>query len=154
MFSFPPTIIFRHRKENLKKCSLQPLKGRPDLQFFTYPVDSLPPLENYVLLTLNAPILTKDDCEKGLFLIDGTWRHAQTMFEQIQRPHLFQTRSLPSNCETAYPRRQNDCLDPQRGLASVEALFLAYAILGRDTTGLLNHYYWREEFLNKNPTIL
>ena len=32
----------------------------------------------------------------------------------------------------------------------VEALFLAYHILGRPTEGLLDHYHWAEEFLKLN----
>ena len=40
--------------------------------------------------------------------------------------------------------------DPDNGLASVEALFVAYHILGRPTTGLLDHYRWAAEFLRAN----
>ena len=51
---------------------------------------------------------------------------------------------------TAYPRRSKRNTDPDEGLASVEALFLAYHILGRPTHGLLDHYRWAEEFLRIN----
>jgi len=144
------TIILRHRRENLKKCSLRGLESREDLLFYTYPQDTLPPLESYILLTLDAPELSKDDANFGLFLIDGTWKLSQKMYSQLPTPHLFHKRSLPSYLQTAYPRRQEDCLDPNRGLASVEALFAAYVILGKDPTGLLDHYHWKEEFLKKN----
>jgi ribosome biogenesis protein Tsr3 len=40
--------------------------------------------------------------------------------------------------------------DPDNGLASVEALYLAYHILGRPTDGLLDQYHWGEEFLRLN----
>jgi pre-rRNA-processing protein TSR3 len=40
--------------------------------------------------------------------------------------------------------------DPQHGLASVEALVLAYHILGRPIEGLLDQYRWAEEFLRIN----
>jgi len=76
------------------------------------------------------------------------------MYRQLETPHLFTTRSLPIDLKTAYPRRQEDCQDPERGLASVEALFAAYTILGRDTTGLLDFYYWKEDFLLKNPLLI
>lgn len=146
MFTFPPTLILRHRRENLKKCSLRGLEGREDLRFFTYPKDPLPDLSSYVLLTLDAPELSKEDRGKGLFIIDGTWRYAETMRRQLSRPHRFEMRSLPPTCTTAYPRRQDD----ERGLASVEALYVAYCILQRESLGLLNHYYWQEDFLIKN----
>ena len=51
---------------------------------------------------------------------------------------------------TAYPRVSKLGTDPDNGLASVEALFLAYWILGRPTEGLLDHYHWAAEFLHIN----
>jgi pre-rRNA-processing protein TSR3 len=142
---FSPTIILRHRKENLKKCSLKGLEGREDLLFYTYPLKSpLPLLTEYVVLSLEAPPLTKEDAHLGLFLIDGTWRYAQKMHTSLPKP--YHERSLPA-VATAYPRRQDDCIDPTRGLASVEALYLSYLILGRDPSGLLDHYHWKEPFI-------
>ena len=120
------------------------------MQFFTYPKDRLPDLTGYVLLTLDAPPLTCKDVPLGLFLIDGTWRHAQTMVRQLALPHAFSCRSIPSTYITAYPRRQEDCSDPHRGLASVEALYIAYCLLDRPACGLLDGYYWKNAFLEKN----
>lgn len=153
MLIFPPTIILRHRKENLKKCSLRGLESRPDIDFFTYPKETLPDLTGYFLLALDAPPLTAEDANLGIFLIDGTWRYAELMYRQQPLPHRFVLRSLPSHFSTAYPRRQDDCAEPSRGLASVEALFLTYSILGRDTQGLLDHYHWKEDFLLKNSLL-
>ncbi len=151
MLLFPHTIILRHRKENLKKCSLRGLETRPDFQFFTYPLaQPLPDLSSYILLSLGAPPLTEADRGLGLFLIDGTWRHTDTMFQQLPQPQQFTLRSIPSIFQTAYPRRQNDCPDPSRGLASIEALFIAYHILGRSTDGLLDFYHWKDIFFSKN----
>lgn len=145
------TLILRHRRENLKKCSLRGLESRPDLHFFTYPRDPLPDLSRYLLLDVAAPPLTSADASRGLFLIDGTWRLAMQMKKQC--PQL-ETRSLPTHFRTAYPRRQTECPDPETGLASVEALFLAHLILGRNTDGLLDHYHWRETFLKLNHLTL
>jgi pre-rRNA-processing protein TSR3 len=149
MFYFPPTLILRHKRENLKKCSLTGLEHRPDFIFLTYPLAQLPDLEQYCILTLEAPELSIRDAERGLFLIDGTWRYAQTMSKIIPpgKNHLY--RSLPPCYETAYPRKQPDCPDPKRGLASIEALYIAYSILGRPVHGLLDRYHWREEFLSQ-----
>jgi pre-rRNA-processing protein TSR3 len=149
MFTFPPTIILRHRKENLKKCSLRGLESRPDCHFFTYPKEELPDLRQYFLLTLDAPVLSQEDQHLGIFLIDATWRYAGLMENQLPKPHLFQRRSLPG-FQTAYPRRQTDCPDPNQGLASVEALFVAYSILGRDTESLLDNFHWKDDFIERN----
>lgn len=150
MIYFPPTIILRHRKENLKKCSLSGLETREDMRFFTYPQAELPDLSSYVLLTIEAPSLSEEDASSGLFLIDGTWRYAAKMFAHLPLPHRFQCRSIPSHYRTAYPRVQTECAEPERGLASLEALFIAYYLMGRNTDGLLDRYHWKREFLEKN----
>lgn len=147
MLHFPPTIILRHKRENLKKCSLKGLEQRKDMVFLTYPTSLIPDLTGYCVLTLDAPLLSLEDAHLGLFLIDGTWRYAEKMAKSVQGPYV--CRSLPSHFRTAYPRRQLDCPDPERGLASVEALYLAYSILGRNTEGLLDNYHWKEQFLMK-----
>ena len=144
-----PTIILRHRRENLKKCSLQGLENRSDLIFLTYPIDLLPDLSNYLLLKVGAPPLSSLDANRGLFIIDGTWKLAAVMERQCPR---IETRSLPGNFQTAYPRRQTECIDPEKGLASVEALYLAHLILERNVEGLLDHYHWKNQFLKNAST--
>lgn len=147
----PPTIIIRHKKENLKKCSLRGLEQRNDMQFYSYPLSSPIAAEGYIILTLDATLpLTAEDRGRGLLLIDATWRYAHQMIacSHLGDSSLF--RRLPSGARTAYPRRQQDCREPNQGLASIEALFIAYTILGKETDGLLDSYYWKESFLEKN----
>lgn len=153
MQSFP-TYILRHRRENLKKCSLRGLEKRTDCQFFTYPTSILPDLSNHFLLAIHAPPLQPSDANKGIFLLDATWRYADKMLQFVESQAQMEKRSIPKGFRTAYPRRQDDCPDPEKGLASVEALFIAYVILGRDPSGLLDHYYWKEDFLKKNAQML
>ncbi len=145
---YPKTIIIRHRRENLKKCSLSSLETRSDMLFCTYPNPQLPPLSSYIVLKVGAPPLSKDDQNYGILLLDATWRLAQKMEKETALP--IEERSLPSHFRTAYPRRQTECPDPEKGLASIEALFLSYHILGRPTNGLLDNYYWKEQFLALN----
>ena len=157
MQPFLPTLILRHRKENLKKCSLRGLETKKDIQFLRYPTEKLPSLKGYILLSMEGEVLSKKDADQGILLLDGTWRYATKM-------HFFVTshsassdlviRTLPKNLRTAYPRRQEDCLDPSRGLASIEALAAAYALLGREFLPLLDHYHWKNEFLNLNRDLL
>jgi len=153
---YPPTIVIRHRKENLKKCSLKGLEDRCDFLFFRYPQQiNLPPLDQYILLSLEAEEeLSLDDREMGLLLLDGTWRYAQKMEQQMHFPTNILKRRLPRNLQTAYPRRQQDCSDPNSGMASVEALACAYALMGRPFGELLNHYHWKESFIEKNKAFL
>lgn len=142
----PITIIVRSPKERAAKCSVWPLRGRADLLFLDYPPKELPDLEGYLRLAPDGPPLTAADGDRGLLLLDGSWRWAAVMtkaFAQVP------ARSL-SGYRTAYPRVSKLYVDPPEGLATVEALFLAHHILGRPTARLLDHYRWKDEFLRAN----
>jgi pre-rRNA-processing protein TSR3 len=142
----PATIIVRHPKENPRKCSVMPLRGRPDVLFLGYPVHHRPTLEGYIRLAADGPPLTAADAAAGVLLLDGSWRWAEAMERDFSD---VPARSL-SGWKTAYPRISKLGTDPDNGLASIEALFLAYHLLGRPTAGLLDHYRWAAEFLAAN----
>lgn len=142
------TAIIRHRRENLKKCSLRGLEGKDGLCFYSYPLDPLPDFAGFLLLKVDAPLLTEADAKRDLLLIDGTWRLAQVIEKQL--PQSLEARSLPSHYRTAYPRKQTHCPDPEAGLSSVEALYLSHLILGRPHADLLDLYYWKDRFLRLN----
>jgi pre-rRNA-processing protein TSR3 len=150
MQCFPPTLVLRHRRENLKKCSLRGLESRSDFHFYSYPTAILPPLDNYVMLAMDAPLLSEMDQNCGIFILDSTWRYADTMMRFVEKNKPVLKRSLPNHFRTVYPRRQDDCADPARGLASIEAVYIAHVILKRDTDGLLDNYYWKDDFLKTN----
>jgi pre-rRNA-processing protein TSR3 len=141
------TAILRHRRENLKKCSLKGLVGKEGLNFYTYPIDPLPNFAGFLLLKVGALPLTRADLGRDLLLIDGTWRLAQVIEKALPR---LEARSLPSHYRTAYPRKQTHCPDPEAGLSSVEALYLSHRILGRPYADLLDFYHWKERFLELN----
>jgi pre-rRNA-processing protein TSR3 len=143
---FPPTVIVRHSHESPRKCSVLPLRGRPDVVLLNYPVASRPDLTGYVRLSADGPPLSSADADAGLLLLDGSWRWAASMMRDfLDVP----PRSL-SGYRTAYPRVSKQGTDPDNGLASIEALFVAYHVLGRPTEGLLDHYHWAAEFLKAN----
>jgi pre-rRNA-processing protein TSR3 len=143
---FPPTVIVRSGRENPRKCSILPLRGRSDLIFLQHPVRKRPLLAGYVRLAAQGPELSGADAGCGVLLLDGSWRRAEAMGRAfLDVP----PRSL-HGYRTAYPRASKRGTDPDNGLASVEALFLAHHILGRPTAGLLGHYRWAAEFLRLN----
>jgi pre-rRNA-processing protein TSR3 len=141
----PPTVIVFHPRERRAKCSVRPLRGRPDLAFCNYP--HMPfQLEGYVRLGLGGPLLGPTDAACGLLVLDGTWRHVRPM----ERTHAaIPIRSLPP-LVTAYPRTSKVRTDPDGGLATIEAIYAAYRLLGRDTAGLLDCYHWADEFVTQN----
>jgi pre-rRNA-processing protein TSR3 len=146
MSTLPITIIVRHPKENPKKCSVMPLKGRDDIRLLSYPVEQPLDLEGYIRLAAEGPELSSADREHGILLLDGSWRSAGKMITHFE---AVPPRSL-HGWKTAYPRVSKLGTDPDHGLASIEALYIAYHILGRPTDGLLDHYHWAERFLELN----
>ncbi len=147
-FKFVPicATILRHPDENLAKCTLEPLRRRSELEFFAaspgFQVDGT----NMILLEVGAPVLSAADAGRRLLLLDGNWKHVEFLRSRVVGMPV--ARSLPT-IETAYPRRNRDGLDPQVGLASVEALYLALKILGHDDPTLLADYHWRDEFFRR-----
>jgi pre-rRNA-processing protein TSR3 len=103
---------------------------------------------------MDAAPLQFSDKDKGIFLLDATWRYAGKMLKFVESKKVIEKRSIPSGFRTAYPRRQGDCPDPEAGLASIEALYIAYKILERDMDGLLDRYYWKDLFLELNSALL
>jgi pre-rRNA-processing protein TSR3 len=143
---YPPTVIVRHTHENPRKCSVLPLRSRSDLVFLNYPVTDRPSLDGYVRLAAEGDPLSPADAGSGLLLLDGSWRWAGAMTRAfLDVP----SRSL-RGYRTAYPRVSKLGTDPDNGLASVEALYVAYRILGRPTEGMLDHYRWAADFLCLN----
>jgi len=148
------TILVVHPRENRAKCSLEPLRGRADVRFVKFTLKAASALElelhlgrDYVRLAVDGEPLSERDAAKGIVLLDGNWRFAGAMnraFAQVP------SRSL-RGFKTAYPRTAKLRTDPEEGLASIEALYIANSILGRPTGGLLDGYHWRDPFLAANP---
>lgn len=152
--NYLPTVVLRHRRENLKKCSLTGLEKRADFKFYTYPYDPISELPRYIMLSFDGELLSKKDAGKGLFILDGTWRYADTMYKNNPTLHTMEKRSLPVHFKTAYPRKQEDCSEAKRGLSSIEAIYIAYSILGYPTDGLFSHYMWESLFFERNGIII
>jgi len=142
----PPTIVVVHPRENRKKCSVEPLRRRPDFRFWRFPERGKESLDGYVRLGIGGPLLSATDATSGLFVLDGTWRLAERMVPFFSE---LPVRSLPP-WVTAYPRTSKRLDDPAAGLATIEAIYAAFVALGRDPTGLLDRYHWAEPFLAAN----
>ncbi len=145
-----PTIVVVHPKERRSKCSVWPLRDRDDFVFWKYPIRGPEPLDGYVRLGIGGELLGPDDAERGLLVVDGTWRYAERMEADFADVPV---RSLPE-WTTAYPRVSKQYDDPASGLATVEAIFAAFVATGRETTGLLDHYHWADAFLAANAELI
>jgi pre-rRNA-processing protein TSR3 len=143
---FPPTIIVVHPREKRSKCTVEPLRDRAGFIFWTFPDVGTESLNDYVRLGIGGPLLSSADRDRGLLVLDGTWRLADRMEKFFRDVPL---RSLPS-VTTAYPRASYIYPDPAGGLATIEAIYAAYRLLGRPCQGLLDRYHWAAEFLAGN----
>ena len=143
----PKTLILRDRRERKERCTIWPLREHPAVRIVQHPWKQPPDLTNYVLLWHEGPELSEEDADKGLLLVDGSWRWAQ----KLSLPLLEMPKRSLRGIRTAYPRSSKLFDDPDGGLATVEALYAAHHILSRDIKGLLDHYYWAQGFLHSNP---
>ena len=144
-------LILRDPKESLAKCSLTPLRGLDGVRFVDYHPDRRLDADGRVLLDPDGELLTEEDRGRDLFLIDCAWRRVPKLARTVDGVLL--RRRLPA-LVTAYPRKSKTFEDPERGLASVEALYAASVLLGAPRPELLEAYRWRDAFLERNRALL
>jgi pre-rRNA-processing protein TSR3 len=127
------------------------LEKRTDFHFISYPFQQLPHCDGYIMLVMEgAEALSFKDRDSGIIVLDSTWRYLPKMIKAVENRAFCEKRVLPEGFATAYPRRQEDCEDPARGLASIEAIYIAYFLLGRPAEELLEGYFWKKPFLERN----
>ena len=146
--------VILDRGETPNKCTIAPLAGRPEFRIWR--VKSGAPLG-----PMSADWLLHPDGEclsdlreslgvvRGLAAIDCTWRRLPMLVEQVEGT-LPKLARIPSGFVTAYPRKSAHGRDPDAGLATIEAIFIARALLGAWVPELLSHYYFGTEFVRLN----
>jgi len=140
-----PTTVIRHPKEKIRKCSLRFLHERPEMTFLRGNPGFVFDATGFTLLAVDAEPLSTKDNERQLLLLDSTWRWLPQLLACVSGEPIH--RSIPGNVRTAYPRISKVFEDPEAGLASIEALYLARKLLGDDDPSLLDGYHWKDQFL-------
>lgn len=140
-------LIVRDFRESAAKCSLTPLRALDGYTFQTYRHDRRVDATGRILLHHEAPELSIEDRGKDILLLDSSWRRLPKLVRTVDGEPL--RRSLP-RLVTAYPRESRYTPNPEPGLASVEALYAALAVLGDTREELLREYRWRDAFLEAN----
>jgi pre-rRNA-processing protein TSR3 len=143
-------LILRDPRESTKKCSLTPLRGTEGVRFVGYEPDRRVDAGKRILLHPDGDEITRADRGKPLLLIDCAWRRLPQLLATVDGE--LEHRSLPKLI-TAYPRKSKQFEDPEQGLASIEALYAALALLGDPRPDLLESYRWKEDFFVRNPTL-
>ena len=147
----PDVLILRDPRESVKKCSLTPLRGMEGIAFVDYAPERRVDGAGRVLLHTEGELLSEADAGRDLLLIDCSWRRVEPLLRTVDGEPV--KRRLPP-LVTAYPRRSKAFQDPDQGLASVEALFAALALMGAPRPELLRDYRWAEGFLEANRDAL
>lgn len=144
-------LILRDPRESWKRCSLRPLRGMDGVRFVAWKPGLELAGEGRVLLDPAAEPIGERDRGRRLLLLDSSWRR----LPQLRRSLVgeFVPRSLPA-LQTAYPRKSSTFADPEQGLASIEALYAALALLGAPDPALLEGYRFAEPFLAANPGLV
>ena len=143
-------LIVHDPREPANKCSLTPLRGMPGVRFVGVRAGQRVDAGRRIWLHPDGDELSLADGGLGLLLVDCTWRRLSKLSACIDGELL--RRRLPA-LVTAYPRRSKLTPDPEHGLASVEALYAATALLTAPVPALLAGYRWSAEFLAANPQL-
>lgn len=146
--------ILVDRSETPQKCTILPLAYREDFRIVRFPRGQpLAPLAGDLLLHPEgeslATLAPKLGQVRMLSSIDCVWKRLPQILRWVGRP-LPQLAGMPPGFVTAYPRRNKQNLDPEGGLATIEALFIAAAFLGHWDETLLREYHFGPQFLAAN----
>lgn len=147
--------ILVDKLENPRKCTIAPLRGREDFSFRYFSGNKpVAPFTADCLLHIDGECLTgiPRGSLRSLALIDCTWKKVPGVLQRLERP-LPRLVRMPDGFVTAYPRMNKEGLDPSGGLATIEALFIAAAFMGRWDLSLLENYHFKNQFLELNEAL-
>ena len=146
-------IISRDEKQE-KKCTLYPLRGRPDFSFRTIK-DPGKLSQNSILLFPKGEPLTKELAIKikeefaenndpiEIVLVDSRWKKAMGIVDSLPSIKKVSLKGYETGAKRKDP-------PPQGGLASCEALYLTSLYFGKPDITLLAYYYFRNRFFKLN----
>lgn len=103
-------VVIRHPRENLKKCSLRHLHGRPNFEFLAASDGFSFDASGFTLLEIGAPEMSPADADRPVLLLDSTWHLLPRIRNKVFGN--FVSRSLPPSIKTAYPRVSKMHSDP------------------------------------------
>lgn len=157
-------LIIQDFKENRRKCTAVPLADLPGFEFSrtARPQPGERPIQvpGGIWLDVDAPVLSRRDSGRlgagdRVIVLDASWARVSPLAGRLVAGPgaTLERRSLPSDLATAYPRRSKIGRDPERGLATVEAVFAVTVVLGAPRPEVLDAYRWAGAFLDRNRSV-
>jgi pre-rRNA-processing protein TSR3 len=144
--------------ETPNKCTIAPQADRRDFRIIPIRGNGpLGPLTASILLHHDGACLSEIRAElgpvSGIAAVDCVWPRLSGLIARIAAPSSRPAR-LPDGFVTAYPRKTYSRTDPPAGLATIEAIFLAAALLGHWDRTLLERYAFGRQFVELNAARL
>lgn len=142
--------------ETANKCTIAPLADRLDFKILRVKGEGpIGPLNAPLLLHHEGQCLSelrgRLGCVSAVASIDCVWRRLALIQARlvwtVGQPFLAR---IPAGFKTVYPRVSAKNTDPDGGLATIEAIFVAAALLGNWDLSLLSRYYFGRAFIEKN----
>lgn len=142
--------------ETANKCTIAPLSDRADFKIIRVRGEGpIGPLQAPLLLHHEGQCLSELRARfasvPALASIDCVWRRLVPIQSRlvwaVGQPILAR---IPDGFKTVYPRVSAKNTDPDGGLATIEAIFVAAALLGKWDLTLLAKYYFGRAFIEKN----
>lgn len=143
--------------ETPNKCTILPLRHRKDFHLTSVKGRrSFDPFRSEVLLHHEGQCLTELrkslKMVQGIACIDCVWRRLDGLLKRVAPPLPLLAR-IPDGFVTAYPRKSAQSTDPDGGLATIEAIFVAAALLGHWDPSLLSEYHFGRKFVEMNQKL-
>ena len=150
-------IVLDHG-ETANKCTITPLRDRADFRFVSvFGEGPLGPLSAALLLHHDGKSIVDIPRPRPiatLASVDCVWRRLPKILPRLrwaEAPAVLA--KIPDGFVTAYPRTGRPSTDPAGGLATVEAIFIAAALLGNWDPSLLSRYYFGRVFVQRNAKL-
>lgn len=138
-------VILKDYHENEKKCSILPLKGKPEFEFVDFKDFDSHDFSGLTMLHPEGEIVEKLNAGEKLLIVDSNWTKARRKYTRLEKFKLKKIRI--DGFQTAYPWKKNA---PQNTLCSIEALFVARLLAGIYDASIMDNYYYKDKFLELN----
>ncbi|MFH0869286.1 MAG: hypothetical protein V1839_03600 [archaeon] len=144
-------VVIKDYKENEKKCSVLPLRGRKDFEFISRDNFDMSDFSGLTLLHPEGEPVKKLSKDTDLLLVDSNWRKARKMYTRLEQKYPNMKKVSISGFVSGYPWKKGR---PENGLCSIEVLFAAFLLAGIYDESLFDSYRYKDKFFELNKEVI